>query len=59
MGIDIGTVLATLGTVGVGNPLSLKPSYSIGGVSRRAQNLLGNLFGLLGRSAKLSEGELL
>jgi hypothetical protein len=48
MGIDLVTLLAAMGTVGVGNPLSLKPGFSIGGKSRKANNLLGNLLGLLG-----------
>jgi hypothetical protein len=41
-------VLAVMGTVFVGNPLSLDPGFSIGGASKDVQNLLGNLFGLLG-----------
>ncbi|TIA37579.1 Cloroperoxidase, partial [Aureobasidium pullulans] len=48
MGVDLITVLAVMGTVGVGNPLSLNPGFSIGGKSRKANNVLGNLFGLLG-----------
>ncbi|KEQ75153.1 Cloroperoxidase [Aureobasidium namibiae CBS 147.97] len=48
MGIDLITVLAVMGTVGVGNPLALNPGFSIGGESRKSSNLLGNLFGLLG-----------
>lgn len=51
MGVDLITVLAVMGTVGVGNPLSLNPGFSIGGKSRKANNILGNLFGLLGTSA--------
>jgi hypothetical protein len=48
MGIDLVTVLAVMGTVGVGNPLSLNPGFSIGGKSWKSNNLLGNLLGLLG-----------
>lgn len=48
MGIDLITVLSVMGTVGVGNPLSLNPGFSIGGKSQKANNILGNLFGLLG-----------
>ncbi|THY25762.1 Cloroperoxidase [Aureobasidium pullulans] len=48
MGVDLITVLAVMGTVGVGNPLSLNPGFSIGGKSRKANNILGNLLGLLG-----------
>ena len=48
MGIDLATILAVMGTVGVGNPLSLNPGFSIGGESSRSNNILGNLLGLLG-----------
>lgn len=48
MGLDLSTILAVMGTVFVGNPLSLNPGFSIGGTSSGAQNLLGNLLGLLG-----------
>ncbi|KAG9519681.1 Cloroperoxidase, partial [Aureobasidium melanogenum] len=48
MGIELITVLAVMGTVGVGNPLSLNPGFSIGGKSQKANNILGNLLGLLG-----------
>ena len=49
MGIDVATVLGTLGTVYVGNPLSLKPGFSIGGAPKGSDNILGNLAGLLGK----------
>lgn len=49
MGVDLGGVLAVLGTVFVGNPLSLDPGFSIGGASPAVSNLLGNLLGLLGK----------
>ncbi|KAL6849199.1 hypothetical protein ACO1O0_008729 [Amphichorda felina] len=49
MGVDLATVLAIMGTVGVGNPLSLKAGFSIGGKSTKSSNLLGNLLGLLGQ----------
>jgi hypothetical protein len=48
MGIDLATVIATMGLVGAGNPLSLNPGFSIGGKSPKSQNLLGGLLGLLG-----------
>ncbi|KAF4972594.1 hypothetical protein FSARC_867 [Fusarium sarcochroum] len=48
MGIDLASILATMGTVFVGNPLSLNPGFSIGGTASGAQNILGNLVGLLG-----------
>ncbi|KAF2838137.1 Cloroperoxidase [Patellaria atrata CBS 101060] len=48
MGVDLATILAVMGTVWAGNPLSLNPGFSIGGQTRKVQNLLGNLLGLLG-----------
>ncbi|KAG9494907.1 hypothetical protein J7337_013136 [Fusarium musae] len=48
MGVDLATILATMGTVFVGNPLSLDPGFSIGATASGSQNILGNLFGLLG-----------
>lgn len=48
MGVDLATVLAVMGTVWGGNPLSLNPSFSIGGKDDRVNNLLDNLGGLLG-----------
>lgn len=51
MGLDLATIIAAMGTVGGGNPLSLKPGFSIGGQSPKSQNLLGNLLGLLGNTA--------
>ncbi|KAI0389929.1 Chloroperoxidase [Xylariaceae sp. FL0594] len=49
MGIDLITVLAVLATVYVGNPLSLNPGFSIGGATSKSNNILGNVFGLLGK----------
>jgi hypothetical protein len=51
MGIDTALVLGVYGTVLGGNPVSLTPGVSMGGPSNapEAQNLLGNLLGLLGR----------
>jgi hypothetical protein len=57
MGIDLVTILSTMGTVGVGNPLSVNPGFSIGGESKRSQNLLGNLLGLLGQLLVSKAGE--
>ncbi|KAI1865624.1 hypothetical protein JX265_007947 [Neoarthrinium moseri] len=48
MGVDLITVLSVMGTVGVGNPLSLNPGFSIGGETSKVSNILGNLLGLLG-----------
>lgn len=48
MGVDLATVLAIMGTVWTGDPLSLDPSFSIGGPDPGVNNLLGNLGGLLG-----------
>lgn len=48
MGVDLSTILAVMGTVFVGNPLSLNPGFSIGYESPESQNLLGNVLGLLG-----------
>ncbi|KAL1592611.1 hypothetical protein SLS60_011027 [Paraconiothyrium brasiliense] len=48
MGVDLGTALAVMGTVWVGNPLSLSPGFSIGGPTSKSSNILGNLVGLLG-----------
>ncbi|KIW94107.1 uncharacterized protein Z519_05423 [Cladophialophora bantiana CBS 173.52] len=49
-GMDIGlsTILAVMGTVWTGNPIALSPGFSIDQSSPQAQNLLGNLLGLLG-----------
>jgi hypothetical protein len=54
MGLDLGRVLAIMGTVFVGNPLSLNPGFSIGGPTGSVENLLGNVFGLVGKNGKLS-----
>ncbi|TQN63657.1 Dothistromin biosynthesis peroxidase dotB, partial [Colletotrichum shisoi] len=49
MGVDIATLLAVMGTVFVGNPLSLNPGFSIGDVAGAGGgNILGNVLGLLG-----------
>lgn len=46
--VELGLILAVMGTVWTGNPLSLSPSFSIGGNDTDVQNLLGNVLGLLG-----------
>jgi hypothetical protein len=51
MGIDLATVLALMGTVWTGDPLSLDPSFSIGGRDTGVNNLLNNLGGILGTDA--------
>lgn len=48
MGIELVTLIAVMGTVYSGNPLSLDPGFSIGGESSKVGNILGDLFGLLG-----------
>lgn len=48
MGTDLATLLATLGTVWTGNPLSINPGFSIGGRDPGVNNILGNGLGLLG-----------
>ncbi|KAH7333514.1 Chloroperoxidase [Rhexocercosporidium sp. MPI-PUGE-AT-0058] len=56
MGVDIATILSIYGAVFGGNIVSLNPSLSMGGYSSSAnpQNLLGNVFGLLGEPRGLS-----
>ncbi|KAI0973767.1 Chloroperoxidase [Xylaria arbuscula] len=49
MSIDLVRILAGVATVYVGTPLSLNPGFSIGGISPKTENILGNLFGLLGK----------
>lgn len=53
MGIDLSTILAVMGTVFVGDVLSLAPGFSIGGFSPAVSNILGNGLGLLGMPARL------
>ncbi|KAH7136931.1 oxidase [Dactylonectria estremocensis] len=48
MGLELASILAVMGTVFVGNPLSVSPGFSIGDTSSGSNNILGNLFGLLG-----------
>ena len=48
MGVDLATILAIMGTVWTGDPLSLDPRFSIGGRDTGVNNLLNNLGGLLG-----------
>ncbi|KAL4810251.1 hypothetical protein BDV18DRAFT_166679 [Aspergillus unguis] len=48
MGTDLAMVLATLGTVWTGNPLSIDPGFSIGGRDTGVNNILNNGLGLLG-----------
>lgn len=50
MGIDLATIIAAMGVIGTGNPLALKPGFSIGGMDPKSKNLLGNLLGLLGKN---------
>lgn len=56
MGIELATLIAVMGTVYSGNPLSLEPGFSIGGESSKVGNILGDLFGLLGmKGSQLSK----
>ena len=48
MGIDLALVLAIMGVVWTGDPVSLDPSFSIGGNSTAVWNALDNVQGLLG-----------
>lgn len=48
MGVDLALVLATMGLISVGNPLSVNPGFSIGGRDTGVNNILGNGLGLLG-----------
>ncbi|EXF73805.1 oxidase [Colletotrichum fioriniae PJ7] len=48
MGLELSTILGVMGTVFVGNPLSLNPGFSIGDAASGSNNILGNLIGLLG-----------
>jgi hypothetical protein len=43
MGVDLATVLAIMGTVFVGSPISLDPGFSIGGPSPASENLISVL----------------
>jgi hypothetical protein len=49
MGLDLATILGVMGTVWVGDALSLAPGFSIGGESPAINNILNNLGGLLGK----------
>lgn len=59
MGVDLATVLAIMGTVWTGDPLSLDPSFSIGGRDTGVNNLLNNLGGLLGKMTCFHSSNLL
>ncbi|TGO56477.1 hypothetical protein BCON_0077g00310 [Botryotinia convoluta] len=48
MGADLAIFLTVYGLVMDGNPLSLNPGWSIGASPTQGQNILDNLFGLLG-----------
>ncbi|PGH35241.1 hypothetical protein GX50_01937 [[Emmonsia] crescens] len=47
MGLGLATILGVLGTVGVGNPISLTPGFSIGGPTNQSENILHDLLGLI------------
>jgi hypothetical protein len=48
MGTDLITILATMGTLFAGSPLSLHPGFSIGGPPSKSSDLLGNVLGVVG-----------
>ncbi|EED17824.1 oxidase, putative [Talaromyces stipitatus ATCC 10500] len=48
MALDLGLILGVMGTVWVGDPISLNPSFSIAGESPAIEDLLNNVFGILG-----------
>ncbi|KAL2870904.1 peroxidase family protein [Aspergillus lucknowensis] len=48
MGLDLALILAIMGTVWTGNPLSVDPGFSIGGRDTGVNNILGNGLNLLG-----------
>jgi hypothetical protein len=48
MGLDLSTILAVMGTVWVGDTISLDPSFSIAGETPAVDNVLNDLGGLLG-----------
>lgn len=50
MGLDLGTILAAMGSVFVGDAVALAPSFSIGGASPAVTGLLSGLGGLLGEA---------
>jgi hypothetical protein len=56
MGIELSLVLGVMGTVWTGNPFSFTPGFSIGGPTTGvgSENILGNLFGVLGMFVFLS-----
>ncbi|KAL4792210.1 hypothetical protein BDV19DRAFT_400698 [Aspergillus venezuelensis] len=54
MGVDLGLLLATLGTIWTGNPLSVNPGFSIGGRDTGSNNILNNGLGLLGQPRGLT-----
>jgi hypothetical protein len=49
MGVDLALILAIMGTVWTGNPLSINPGFSIGGRDTGSNNILNNGLGLLGK----------
>lgn len=48
MGLDLALVLGIMGVVWTGNPISLEPSFSIGGNTTAVWNALDNVEGVLG-----------
>ncbi|KAK5130761.1 hypothetical protein LTR08_001706 [Meristemomyces frigidus] len=48
MGLDLATILATMGVVFAGAPVSLAPEFSIAGQDKAVDNLLNGVLGLTG-----------
>jgi hypothetical protein len=59
MGVDLALILAIMGTVWTGNPLSINPGFSIGGRDTGSNNILNNGLGLLGKSPRHPSSSLL
>ncbi|KAL5335777.1 Chloroperoxidase [Aspergillus crustosus] len=54
MGVNLALVLAIMGTVWTGNPLSLDPGFSIAGRDTGVNNILSNALDLLGEPQGLN-----
>ncbi|KAF2813627.1 uncharacterized protein BDZ99DRAFT_557545 [Mytilinidion resinicola] len=54
MGLDLGTLIAVMGTVYSRNPLSLDPGFSIGGKSSKVSNILATCLEYAGKPRGLS-----
>ncbi len=59
MGLDLGTFLSVFATTMVGDLLSLNPGFSLGGATPAVEDILGNVFGLIGECGLLHTIKLL